>query len=323
MDAIRWGIIGAGDIVRKRIAPAIIDLSNCELTAISRNRADLAEATAKEFGARRGYADWHEMLLDIEIDAIYIATPVYLHAEQTIAAADAGKHVLCEKPMAMDTKECEQMIAACNANGVKLGVAYYRRFYPVLERVREVLASGEIGQPVIAQINAFEYVDLAADDPRGWFLQKEKSGGGPMMDFGCHRLEVLTDLFGDATRVESLTANVVFRDRDVEDTAVALLQFPSGVCASVTVTHGSHGPQDTLDVFATKGSIRVAVLNDGEVQIKTSAGERIESHPPYKNIHQPLIEDFADAVMTNREPRVGGVTGRTIAGLLGDIYAQK
>lgn len=199
MKTLRWGIIGAGDIVKKRVAPAINDLPDNELIAVARSRAEMAEASAKELGARRWFADWREMLADEEIDAVYIATPVYLHAEQTIAAAEAGKHVLCEKPMAMNVEECDRMIAACEANDVRLGVAYYRRFYPVLARVRELLASGEIGNAIVAQMNAFEYVDMKADDLRGWFLQKAKSGGGPMMDFGCHRLEVLTDLHGIAS----------------------------------------------------------------------------------------------------------------------------
>ncbi|HXG83487.1 MAG TPA: Gfo/Idh/MocA family oxidoreductase, partial [Pyrinomonadaceae bacterium] len=190
MKILKWGLIGAGDIARKRVAPALRDLRNCDLVGISRARAELAEAFAKEFGARKWFSDWREMLADKEIEAIYIATPVHLHAAQTIAAAEAGKHVLCEKPMAMTVKECDEMIATCRANNVKLGVAYYRRFYPSIQRIKQIIGSGEIGKVAVAQINAFEYVDLSPEDPQYWFLEKAKSGGGPMMDFGCHRLEV-------------------------------------------------------------------------------------------------------------------------------------
>jgi predicted dehydrogenase len=125
MNTLRWGLIGCGDIARKRVAPALRDGAACELVAVNRARADLAEAFAGEFGARRWHADWRELVADREVDAVYIATPVHLHAEQTIAAAEAGKHVLCEKPMAMDADECERMIAACEGSGVKLGIAYY------------------------------------------------------------------------------------------------------------------------------------------------------------------------------------------------------
>lgn len=320
MAVLKWGLIGAGDIVRKRIAPALNDLENCELVAVSRGRADLAEAFAREFGMKSWYADWREMLRS-EIDAVYIATPVFLHAEQAIAAAEAGKHVLCEKPMALNAGECDRMIAASKANNVKLGIAYYRRFYPVLERVRQLIASGEIGRPVVAQMNTFEYVDMAPDSERHWFLEKAKSGGGPMMDFGCHRLEVLTDLFGKVRRAESITANVEFA-REVEDTAAVLLQFESGPCASLVVTHAAREPRDTLETFGTEGSIHIPVLNSGDIRIKTATGERAESHPPHMNIHQPLIQDFAEAVLTNREPRVGGETGRAVALLEDEIYGR-
>ncbi len=320
---LRWGIIGAGDIVRRRVAPAINDLPSCELTAIARANADKAEEFAREFGAKRWYADWRELIKDDEVDAVYVATPVYLHAPQTIAAAEAGKHVLCEKPMAMNTAECDEMIAACEANGVKLGIAYYRRFYPVLARVRELLASGEIGRPAVAQINSFEYVDIEPDDPRHWFLEKAKNGGGPMMDFGCHRLEVLTNLFGSVHRVSSLTANVQWKDREVEDTAVATIKFESGPVATVTVTHGAFEPQDTLDIFGTAGSIHIPMLNRGDVRIVTKGGERCESHPNGANTDEPLISDFTNAVLNDKKPSVGGDTGREIARLMDEIYRDQ
>jgi predicted dehydrogenase len=321
MDLVRWGIIGAGDIVRKRVAPAMVDLQNCEFTAVAREQSDLAESFAKEFDAKRWYSDWREMLADDDIDAIYVATPVFLHAEQSIAAAEAGKHVLSEKPMALNVDECDRMIAACESNGVKFGVAYYRRFYPVLARVRDLLASGAIGHPTLAQINAFEYVELDKGDPRGWFVDKVKSGGGPMMDFGCHRIEVLTDLFGDVGRIQSLMANTFF-DREVEDTSVALLEFDAGPVASVCVTHAAREPQDTLNIYGSKGSIHIPILNGGAIIIKTSSGDRTESHPPHANIHQPLIADFADAVISGREPRVGGATGRLVAMIEDKIYGR-
>src|ERR1700730_2299294 len=189
---LKWGLIGCGDIARKRVAPGLRDSELGELVAVSRAQADKAESFAAEFGARKWYADSSELLCDDEVNAVYIATPVHLHAAQAIAAAEAGKHVLCEKPMAMNVRECDQMIDACRRNDVKLGVAYYRHFYPVVEHVKAIIKSGEIGTPVLAQINAFEWFNPDADHPRSWLLRKERAGGGPMFDFGCHRIEVLT-----------------------------------------------------------------------------------------------------------------------------------
>lgn len=321
MTKLLWGLIGCGDISRKRVAPALIELETCKLLAVNRARTDLVESFAREFGARRWYADWREIIADKEIDAVYIATPVYLHAEQTIAAAEAGKHVLCEKPMAMNSAECDGMIAVCRANGVKLGIAYYRHFYPVVQRAKELIVAGEIGKPVVAQINAFERFNPQPGEDRHWLLEKSKAGGGPMMDFGCHRIEVLTNLFGQIHRTKNLAGRALF-DREVEDTSVASFEFASGLQAVLTVTHAALESQDTLSIFGSEGSLHIPVLNRGELRVKTSAGERIEQHPPHANIHLPLIEDFALAVIENREPKVGGAIGREVARIEEEIYAD-
>jgi predicted dehydrogenase len=322
MKKVAWGLIGCGDIARKRIAPALRDLDECDFVAVSRARPDLAESFAKEFDARKWFGSWRELLRDSEIEAVYIATPVHLHAEQTIAAAETGKHVLCEKPLAMNTSECDRMIAACRANKVKFGVAYYRHFYPVIERAKEIIQAGEIGDPVLAQINAFEYFNPQTDHPRYWLLEKGRSGGGPMFDFGCHRIEVLTNILGPIRKVKAMTSNVLF-GREVEDTATALFQFERGTSGVLSVTHAAREPQDTLEIFGSLGSIHVSALNEGTMKVSSDEGERVETHPPDANLHAPLIGDFADAVLNNREPAVTGEVGRAVAQIEEEIYQCK
>jgi predicted dehydrogenase len=321
MRQVAWGLIGCGDIAQKRVAPAIRDLASCELIAVNRAQSELAASFAKQFGAKRWYLDWKKLLLDEEIDAVYLATPVHLHAEQAIAAAEAGKQVLCEKPMAMNVRECDRMIDACRANNVKLGVAYYRHFYPGVERIKTIIKSGEIGRPVLAQINAFEWFNPAADDPRSWLLKKNLAGGGPMFDFGCHRIEVLTNIFGPITDVKGMTANTVF-DREVEDTASALFRFERGACGILSVSHAAAEPKDSVHIFGSLGSIRVSILNEGKIRVVGKLGERYESHPPHANLHAPLIEDFVRAVLTDREPAVNGETGRAVALIEEEIYGS-
>jgi len=316
---LKVGLIGCGDIARKRVAPAIRDSPNCELVAVSRARSSLAAEFAKEFGAKRWYADWRELLNDAEINAVYLATPVHLHAEQTIAAAHAGKHVLCEKPMALDVGQCDSMIDACRTQDVKLGIAYYRHFYPVVRRVKELIESGELGVPVVAQMNAFEWFDPEPTHPRAWLLNKEKSGGGPMADFGCHRIEVLLDLLGPIAEVKATTATILFK-REVEDVAVANFEFRRGTIGTLTVTHAAREPQDTLDLFCSRGSVHVPVLNEGKIRVVSEAGERSELHPSAPNLHQPLIDDFATAVLENREPVVTGGIGRDVTEIVDRIY---
>jgi predicted dehydrogenase len=320
--ALRWGLIGCGDIAAKRVAPALRDSADSALMAVARARADRAAEFAQRHGASRWYADWREVLRDRDIDAVYLATPVRLHAEQAVAAAEAGKHVLCEKPMALDVAGCERMISAARHHHVRLGVAYYRHHYPVVGRLRELIASDEIGRPVLAQVQAFELFDVPPGHPRAWLLRKSESGGGPMMDFGCHRIEVLLDLLGPVAEVRGNSSNVRFHDRDVEDTCVAHLRFQSGAEAVLAVTHAAQESRDAVQIFATGGSAHVDVLNQGLLRIVTADGVREERHSPHANLHQPLVDDFVAAVREGRDPGVTGEIGREVSRVLAAIYAS-
>src|SRR5262249_5720349 len=203
---------------------------------------------------------------------------------------------------------------------VARAASYLRHFYPAIARVKAILASGEVGDPVLAQIDAFEQFKPSADSPRAWLLRKAESGGGPMMDFGCHRLEVLLNVFGPVQRVTSLVSSAIL-GREVEDTVIASLQFARGPCATVTVTHAAHQPGDAVSVFATRGSLHVNSLNTGELVVTGNRSQRTESHPPAANIHQPLVQDFVDAVLSGRAPGVGGDIGRAVAQLEEEIYS--
>jgi predicted dehydrogenase len=322
MKKLRWGLIGCGDIAEKRVAPALRDIADAELVAVSRARPDKLQEFAARFSARKYHSSWQELVADPEIDAVYIATPVYLHAPQTLVAAQSGKHVLCEKPMALDVSECDRMVDACRRSGVKLGVAYYRRFYPVVARIKEILEKGEIGVPVLGQINAFESFNPGPGHARHWFVEKKKAGGGPLMDFGCHRIEVFLNILGRVRGVEANVGRVVF-EREVEDTAIGILEMERGTRVILAVTHAARERQDSLDIFGSRGSIHVPVLNEGRLTVKSADGDRQEFHPPHRNIHQPLIEDFTRAVLEAREPEVGGEVGREVARITAMLYGQR
>ena len=286
---------------------------------MSRRQAQLAEGFAHRFGARRWHADWRDLVRDDDIDAVYVAAPVRLHAPVTIAAAEAGKHVLCEKPMALSVDECDRMIRSADASGVKLGIAYYRHLYPLVQRVKRLLADGAIGAPVLAQLDAFERFDPPPGHPRAWLLDPALSGGGPMFDFGCHRIEVLLDLFGDVVDVRALRANTLFH-RPVEDTAIATLRFSPGPIATVMVAHAAAEPRDTLDVFGSEGSIHVPRLNGPELRVVRGSEQTVERHALPDNVHLPLIQQFVDAVLEGGRPVVDGVAGRAVNRVLDAVY---
>jgi predicted dehydrogenase len=320
---VRWGLIGCGDIAEKRVAPALRDSPGSRLVAVARAHAERAAEFAARHGATRSYADWRALLRDPEIDAVYVATPVGLHAEQAVAAAEAGKHVLCEKPMALSVSDCERMIAAARRHEVRLGVAYYRHHYPAVRRIAELLASGEIGRPVLANVQVFEMFDVPPDHPRAWFLRKAEAGGGPLFDFGCHRIEVLLDLLGPIASVHGFPANVRFRERDVEDTCAVHLAFQGGARALLAVTHATREARDTFELYGTEGSVHVPVLNKGVLRIVAGDGAREETHAPHANLHQPLVEDFIAAVREGRPPAVTGEIGREVNRIIAAAYGDQ
>jgi predicted dehydrogenase len=302
------------------VAAALGSADGSALETVARQRADLAAEFAARHGARRWHADWRDVVTHHDVDAVYIATPVDLHAEQAVAAAEAGKHVLCEKPMALTPADCERMIAAARAHGVRLGVAYYRHHYPIVARLRDLVASGELGQPVAAVVQTYETFDPPPDHPRAWLLKKARAGGGPMFDFGCHRIEVLLDLFGPIRTVDGFHANVRFRNREVEDTCTAHLGFVSGAQATLIVSHAALEPRDSFEIVGTKGSAHVEALTKGRLRIVTEEGVREERHLSPPNLHQPLVEDFIDAIREEREPVVTGEIGLAVARVVDAIY---
>jgi predicted dehydrogenase len=319
MEQIAWGLIGCGDVARRRVGPALRDLETCRFVALARERAERAEQCARELGAERASSDWRALVSDPEIQAVYIATPPARHAEMAVAAAAAGKHVVCEKPMAPTVAEADAMIAACREAGVRLSVAYYRHLYPAMARIREILAAGEIGTPLLAQINAFEHFDLPLDHPRRWLFDPEISGGGALMDFGCHRIEVLLDLLGEVEEVRGLTSSR-FSGRPVEDTAAALLRFRSGTLGLVTVSTVLEEARDSLDLFGSAGSLHVPVLNRGLFTVRSAAGTREEAYPCHENLHLPYLQAVTAALLAGEDPPVSGEEGREVTRIITEIY---
>ncbi|MBN1525150.1 MAG: Gfo/Idh/MocA family oxidoreductase [Spirochaetales bacterium] len=319
MGIIKWGLIGCGDIARKRVVHALQNAENSQLVAAARGNKNKIKEFTKEFSIPRAYDTWEELLRDPEINAVYIASPVALHASQTIAAAEAGKHVLCEKPLALTVLEGRSMIHSCKQHDVLLGVAYYRHFYPVIERIKEIIASHALGKPVFAQIDALEMFNPDSNHPRSWLLHRAVSGGGPLKDFGCHRIEVLLNLFGKYSQVKALHAPIVF-SREVEDTAVVSIQFDSKVIGTVTVSHASGISRDTLTIYFSQGRVHVPSLNAGVLEIETSKGIVTENHPPHNNLHFPLVEKYIAALNTTREFEIDGETGVAVDSIIEQAY---
>ena len=201
---LNWLVIGIGDITRKRVLPAILAEPRSRLYALLTRDPRKAEA----YPGALAFTDLGEALRDPAIDAVYVASPVALHAEQTIASLRAGKHVLCEKPVAMNYAQAEAMAAAARESGRLCGIAYYRRLYPKLMRAKELIAEGAIGQPVLVEANYHGWLE---SPERGWLKDPALAGGGPLYDVGSHRIDACNFLFGKPQRATGLLSNALHR----------------------------------------------------------------------------------------------------------------
>jgi predicted dehydrogenase len=308
---VRWGIIGAGDIARKQTAGAIQAAGNAELVAVMRRTLAGARAFAGEFGAVRSYDSVEALLGDAEVEAVYIATPVYLHASQTLAAARAGKHVLVEKPMAMSSAECSDMIQACEAHGVQLSVCYYQRLNARHQKVRELVQAGAIGQVTMAQARqAFLY----PPQPGSWRQDPAHGGGGALMDVGVHCIDTLRFVLGEVEAVTSLVDTVAF-DYPVDDTATLLLRFQNGAQAVVSAAFSLAGLDsptlEFLEVSGTAGRIWTSVLHakdsSGTLRLLTPDGEERFSFA--QCTHKTLIEACSQSILGGGPPPIPGQEG--------------
>ena len=312
---IRWGLVGCGDIAEKRVAPALQEAAGSKLLACSRKQPAQLLEFQRRHGIPKGCPDPADIFADPEIDAVYLATPVFLHCLHTIEAAEHGKHVLCEKPMAMDAAECQRMLDACRSHGVKLGIAYYRRFYPVVHKIQELLRAGALGKVVLVRTTLVSPTTL---EPAAWRFVPDQGGGGLLMDMASHRLDLLCMLFGEPLSVSALTATREL-NIPVEDTGSLLIQFASGVQATVFASHCIHAEMDDFEVYGTRGSLRVSPLNDSELQLFGDTDQAFQL-PKADNVHLPLIDDFNQAIRENREPRISGAEGMKTSVLLEAAY---
>jgi predicted dehydrogenase len=287
---LNWLVIGVGDITRKRVLPAVLAQPRSRLYALLTR--DPRKAAA--YPGALVYTDLSDALRDPAIDAVYVASPVALHAGHTIASLRAGKHVLCEKPVALDFAQAESMAEAERQSGRLLGIAYYRRLYPKLLRARQLISEGAIGQPVLVEANYHGWLE---SPDRAWLKDPAIAGGGPLYDVGSHRIDACNFLFGRPLRATGLLSNAVHQ-LAVEDSATALVEYAGGIHAVIDVRWNSRMPRDQFLVIGSEGEISLDPLNGPTLRLLASDGSLTEEQlPPHANVHYPAVENFVAAAL--------------------------
>ena len=294
---LNWIVIGVGDISTKRVIPGILASPRSRLAGIVTR--DPAKAAGFNVPA---WTDLGSAIGQSGATAVYVATPVFLHAPQTIAALRAGMHVLCEKPMALNYADARSMQRAAQDACRTLGISYYRRLYPKVLRARELMDAGAIGRPVFAEATSHDWF-YPEDGFRAWLIDPAKAGHGPLRDIASHRIDLMNYLFGEPRRVSGHLSTLVHPIR-VEDNATVMTEHQGGMRSLVDVRWHSRVPRDEFRIRGTEGELDLTPLNGPELAYPGGS----ESVPAPANLHFPCIEDFTGAVLDGRDPVSSGAT---------------
>ncbi|WML38303.1 Gfo/Idh/MocA family oxidoreductase [Neobacillus sp. OS1-2] len=319
MGKLRVGVIGCGSIAQHRHLPEYKANKKVELVAVCDINEERAKEVAEKFGAT-AYTSYEALVTSGTVDAVSVCTPNFLHAPISIAALEAGLHVLCEKPMATSKQEAEAMIAAAEASGKKLMIAHNQRFVPSHQKARQLIASGEIGK-IYSFRTAFGHggpEGWSVEGKEGWFFQKEKAFVGAMGDLGVHKTDLLRYVLGEEiTEVGSFVETSAKDFATVDDNAVCVLKTESGIIGTLAASWAYVSREDNSTIiYGEKAILRleddpihslIVQYVNGEV-VKYELG-KIQSNDDGGQNTSHVIDKFVDCVLLNEEPPVPGEEG--------------
>jgi len=288
---VRWGIIGCGDVTEVKSGPAFQKVQNSELVAVMRRTGELAKDYANRHGVPKWYDNADALINDPEIDIVYIATPPDAHREYTIKAAQAGKPVYVEKPMGRSFKDCQEMIATCEAAGVPLFVAYYRRAQPRFLKIKELLHNKAIGDVRFVSSTQYQKVTEDLKNPQNlpWRVQPHLAGGGLFFDLASHTLDMLDYLLGPINEVQGFASNQAGH-YPAEDIVTGSYKFESGVHGVGNWCFTAFENVDKNEIVGTQGKISFSTFGNDPVILTTAKGKEEWSFEPLQHVHQPLVQ---------------------------------
>ena len=296
MKLISWGFIGCGEVAELKSGPAFNDVTGSHVEAVMSRTEARARSYAERHGVNKWYTDAQKLIDDPNVNAIYVATPPSSHATFAIMAMRAGKPVYVEKPLASNYEDCARINRISEDTGVPCFVAYYRRYLPYFQRVKEIINSGQIGQVAYVQVR-FTTPPRPQDyqENKPWRLIPDIAGGGYFYDLAAHQLDLLQDLFGVIVRAHGYKTNRAHL-YDAEDTVSASFRFENGLVGSGSWCFVGHesAREDRIEVVGDKGMVSFSVFSYEPIRLVTSEGEQfIEvENPDY--VQLPLIKSVIE-----------------------------
>ncbi|MCY0876855.1 MAG: Gfo/Idh/MocA family oxidoreductase [Firmicutes bacterium] len=325
-EKVRFGIVGCGTVSPLH-AESMAACPYTELVAVSDVQAGRATEFAAEHGVKHTFTDYRELLQSGLVDAVSVCTPSGLHGEVAIAAAQAGRHVLCEKPLEIRAETLTAMIAAADKGQIKLGAVYQRRGLALTQRIKSAIDAGVLGPLVLCDAYLKYYRGQAYYDSAGWRGTYAMDGGGALMNQGVHGVDMIQWLGGGIRKVYARAAALA-RNIEVEDTAVAVVEFHSGafgVIEGATTVYPErstrfelHGERGTI-VFDDQGLQQWQVRDVGDVT-EAERGEPEQIAGIHSVGHYRFVEDMARAILEDREPLVPGREARKAVDIILAIY---
>lgn len=298
---LRWGIMGCARIAKGSVIPGIQQSRTGEVSAIASRDEQNARSTAEQLNIPTAYGSYEQLLEDPQIDAVYIPLPNHLHKEWTIKAAAAGKHVLCEKPVALTAQEAEEMIDACAKAGVHLAEAFMYRHHPRYEQLLDIVRSGEIG--TIRGIHStFTFNSSGA---KGNVRFNKEMGGGSIYDIGCYPISVARMILNEEPEAVTVQAYFSPEHGEVDMMASGLVEFPGSVALTFDCAMWA-APRNTLEILGTEGRIEVpsAFVSraDASSHFYVITKDRREVEVPHVNQYALQADEFAGVVLDGKKP---------------------
>lgn len=310
---VKWGVIGCGGIADRRTLPGMMLADNAELVAVMDVNKTAAEQAAKKYGAKYFFDNEDDLLAINEIDAVYIATPVFCHKEQCLKAVKAKKHILLEKPMGLTISDSEEIAAACKAAGLKLGVGFMMRFHSYHQKMRELIQNGKLGEIVSARA---QLTCWYPEMENCWRQDKKLSGGGAMMDMGIHCIDLIRYITGlEIAETTGMVGNQIFKYK-AEDAGAAIFKLENGALCYVDANFNipDAAAKCKIEFYGTKGSIfaegTISQVEGGRIEVLCvddaggydAAQDRNEIKPleinvEFGNMYTKEIEGFGRAVL--------------------------
>lgn len=328
-ERLGFGIIGTGSVAAQH-AKAIGQLADCRLVAVASSSAARAATAENKFGVP-AYSGYEELLAREDIQVVCICTESGRHLEPTLAAAEAGKHVLCEKPLEVTLERADRMIRACREAGVKLGCIFQNRFSDDYLKLKAAVRADRLGSLILGNAYIKWYRDEAYYASSNWRGTLRGDGGGALINQGIHTIDLLLDIMGAVKSVYARVKTVV-HDIEGEDLGVAMLNFRSGAMGTIEGSTATYpGYPERLEIFGDRGSVileggKIVAWNimgsEEDTRADSSAGPSGAVDPTAIGCegHRRQIADMGDAIRKDREPLVTGEEGRKALALIRSIY---